>query len=99
MLFRSGDASITLDLGAAKIAYVVAISGAYTEYYGSLSQYLNAGFLEYSTDGTQWTTFIQISDVTDSEFKRYYPQVSARYWRLRRPAYCGVGNINIYVDP
>ena len=96
---NSGDASITLDLGAARTVYAIAISGAYTEYYGSLSSYLNTAFLEYSTNGTQWTTFIQVSDVTDYEFKQYYPQLLARYWRLRRPIYCGAGNINVYVDP
>ena len=94
----SGDCSIVVDLGSPNLIKKIAIAGGYI--YGSwgdyVAQYLNGGFLEYSNDGVGWTNYATIAGVTDSGYKQYDPNITARYWRIRRTLWCATTAFQIY---
>jgi len=79
---------IVVDLGSAKLIKKIQIAGGYLggSFGATLAQFLNSGFLEYSSDASTWTTFASISGVVDTPgvYSDYNPNITARYWRLRR---------------
>lgn len=105
-----GDCSIIIDLGSNLLVKAIELSGGYFDPtlptkispfasggFDEVSPYLNGGYLEHSTNGTNWNTFIQIADITDYDYKNFYPNITARYWRIRRSLWCATSNFGVYV--
>lgn len=88
----TGDVSIVVDLGTPKAIKKVAIAGGFLAqgWASQIALYMNGGFLEYSSDGTTWTTHATIAGLTDvlGDYKQYNLNITAQYWRLRRASYC-----------
>ena len=88
---------LTFDLGSIQTISRIRLGGGFLPNpWGDLiAPYLNASLLEFSTDQTTWTAYAIISGVTDNagDFKIYLPNVSARYWKITRTGYLGVGTL------
>lgn len=91
---------IVVDLGSAKLIKKVQIAGGFIggSFVASLAQFLNLGFLEYSSDASTWTTFASISGVVDTPgvYSDYNPNITARYWRLRRSTWLATSAFVFY---
>ena len=91
---------IVVDLGSAKLIKKIQIAGGYLggAFGASLAQFLNFGFLEYSSDSTTWTAFASIAGVVDTPgvYSEYAPNITARYWRLRRSTWLATSAFVFY---
>lgn len=96
----SGPCYINVDLGSPLLIKEIRLAGGYLggSWGDNLAQYLNGGTLEYSSDNTSWIVFATIAGVTDTqgELKAYSPNLSARYWRLKRTTWIATSEFKFY---
>jgi hypothetical protein len=98
----NSDTFININLGSALTVKAVDMAGGYLDPpwpNGSIADYLNGGFLEYSTNNSTWTTYVTIADVTDydGDYKRYTPNITAQFWRIRRQTWAAISELNFWV--
>lgn len=94
--------SIVINLGSPLLIKKIVLAGGdfYDNFGDNASPYLNGATLDYSTNnGATWTTYITVSGVTDTvgNSKEYLPEISAQYWRIRRPQYVATTAFKFYI--
>jgi YD repeat-containing protein len=93
------DTYIRADLGSAQNIDHIRIASAPTSAPGGWgATYTNGAHIEYSTDGTTWTSAGTVSGVVDGSYSDFsLGGVSARYVRLRKDTgYLGLGDFKVY---
>ena len=92
---------IQADLGSSKYVGTIklaAINAAHPDGWGV--SWLNSCDLQYSDDGTNWTTFVTISGVVDSAYKNFDVNSTHRYWRVTKASgfYVALSEFRFYDD-
>ncbi|NBX81491.1 hypothetical protein EBQ90_00140, partial [bacterium] len=91
----SSNEFVRADLGSAMTVARIRLSPL-PQHCGWGPSYLNGKTLQYSSDGTNWTTYVTISGVTEGAYRDYLPDVTARYWRIQSSSsWLGVGEFVI----
>lgn len=94
----SGNEWFRADLGVAKTIGRVAVAGGNLPGWGGVASYLNGRTIEWSNDGTTWTTVATISGVDDTGalFNFDFTAISARYWRVKGVNWSAITEFRIY---
>lgn len=89
---------IRADLGSAKVVGRVDVAGGNLAIWGQVALFLNGAVIQYSNDGSSWTTAATISGVDDTGtlFPFNFTQVSARYWRIQRAGFLSTTEFRLY---
>lgn len=86
---NSNGEFIAMDLGVSKAVSTIRVGSAINlAGWGAVSPYLEGRRIQYSQDGTNWTTATLVSGVTSSNaaFDIQLPfTITARYWRIIAP--------------
>lgn len=94
------EASLVADLGVAKMVKTIKIAPGTAGSWSVLSNTADGLTLDYSSDGSSWTTVATVSGATNGAYTSYSPNISARYWRLHTfDTYKSVGDFRFYTDP
>lgn len=82
----SPDEWISIDLGSSQSVNFVRVGGGNLNGWGGVAGYLNNREIQYSTDGSSWTTITTVTGVNDippSQFVHIaFPAVTARFIRI-----------------
>lgn len=98
----NGNPWIKADLGAARTVNKIRLAGGNMSGWGAVSAYLNGRNLQYSTNDSDWTTFVSVSGASDSA--PYFvdisvPDITARYWRLSLNNYIATTEFRFWAAP
>lgn len=94
----TADEWIQADLGSSYSIGRVALAAGDIPVWGPVAPYLNGALLQYSTDGSSWTTVLTVSGVAnDSVLVNFeFGAVTARYWRLHKSTYLATSEFRLY---
>lgn len=89
---------VQADLGTAKVVGRIDVAGGNLGGWGAVATYLNGCVIQWSNNGTTWTTVATISGVDDTGalFAFNFSEVSARYWRIQRAGFLSTTEFRLY---